>query len=47
MEEYKAKLVINKDIVIPDPLTLKTGWIGESKVYKTGRQLSIRILRTC
>ena len=26
--EYKAKLVINKDIVIPDPLTLKSGWIG-------------------
>ena len=30
-EEYKAKLVINKDIVIPDPLTLKSGWIGEVK----------------
>ena len=30
-EEYKAKLVINKDIVIPDPLTLKDGWIGEAK----------------
>ena len=26
--EYKVKLVINKDIVIPDPLTLKSGWIG-------------------
>ena len=30
-EEYKAKLIINKDIVIPDPLTLKSGWIGEVK----------------
>ena len=30
-EEYKAKLVINKDIVIPDPLTLKSRWIGEVK----------------
>ena len=30
-KEYKAKLVINKDIVIPDPLTLKSGWIGEVK----------------
>ena len=29
--EYKAKLVINKDFVIPDPLTLKSGWIGEVK----------------
>ena len=40
-EEYKAKLVINKDIVIPDPLTLR------SKEYKIGRQFSIRILLTC
>ena len=31
MNEYKAKLIINKDIVIPDPLTLKSGWIGEVK----------------
>ena len=30
-EEYKVKLVINKDIVIPDPLILKSGWIGEVK----------------
>ena len=29
--EYKAKLVINKDVVIPDPLTLESGWIGEAK----------------
>ena len=28
-EEYKAKLVFNKNCVVPDPLTLKTGWIGE------------------
>ena len=25
--EHKVKLVMNKDIVIPDPLTLKSGWI--------------------
>ena len=30
-EEYKAKPVINKDIVIPDPLTLKSGLVGEVK----------------
>ena len=30
-EEYKVKLVVNKDIFIPDPLTLKSGWIGEVK----------------
>ena len=29
--EYKAKLVINKDIVIPDLLALKSWWIGELK----------------
>ena len=30
-EECEAKLVVNKDIVIPDSLTLKSGWIGEIK----------------
>ena len=30
-EEHKAKLFINKDIAIPDPLTLKSVWIGEVK----------------
>ena len=30
-EEYQRKLVINKGIVIPDPLTLKSGWNGEIK----------------
>ena len=30
-EECKAKFVINKDIVIPDTLTLEGGWIGEVK----------------
>ena len=30
-EEYNVKLVISKDIVIPEPLTLKNGWIGEVK----------------
>ena len=30
-DEYKAKPVINKEIVILDPLTLKSGWIGEVK----------------
>ena len=29
--EYKTKLIINKNIVTPDPLTLKSGWIGEAK----------------
>ena len=29
--EYKAKLVINKDIVIPDLLALKSWWIAEAK----------------
>ena len=38
-EEYKPKLVINKGNVIPDPLTLKSGWIGEVK--------GIQILLTC
>ena len=27
----QSKTVINKDIVIPDPLTLKSGWIGEAR----------------
>ena len=31
--EYKVKLVINKDIVIPDPLTLKSGWIIYLFIY--------------
>ena len=30
-KECRAKLLINKDIVIPDPLNLKSGWIGEVK----------------
>ena len=29
--EYKAKLVINKDIVIPDLLAVKSWWIAEAK----------------
>ena len=40
------KLVINKDIIIPDPLTHESMWIGEAKEYKLGRQFSIRILLT-
>ena len=40
-EEYKVKLVIDKDIIIPDPLTLKSGWIGEFKGIKIGCQFSI------
>ena len=40
------KLVISKDIVIPEPLTLKSGWIGEVKGVKIGRQSSIRTIQT-
>ena len=40
------KLVISKDIVIPEPLTLKSGWIGEVKGVQIGRQSSIRTIQT-
>ena len=29
------KLVINKDIIIPDPLTHESMWIGEAKGIQT------------
>jgi len=38
MDEYKLKLCI-KDTVIPDPLTLKDGWLGEKEALHFWPQL--------
>ena len=38
LDEYKAKLSIN-DNILPDPIDLKEGWIGEEAVIKLLPQL--------